>query len=176
MKIMVGQGSCGIAAGAGIAYDTLAAAIRDNNIDARLVSTGCIGVCYLEPIVEVTSDSGERFTYIKVSANDADEIVKKHIIGGTPIEDKLIPAADKKMLESQTKIALRNCGVINPEDIGEYVAVGGYEAARKCIVQLGALDVIDIIKESGLRGRGGAGFPAWFKWDAAKTRPVSRNI
>ena len=168
MRILVGQGSCGIAAGAKKVYKALTAAIGENGIDARLISTGCIGVCYLEPIVEIIGDGGEKHTYVKVNADTAYEIVKKHLIDGEPVEELLIPDEDKKMLERQTKIALRNCGVIDPEDIGEYTAGGGYEAARKCITELSPNDIIDIIKESGLRGRGGAGFPAWFKWNAAR--------
>jgi len=171
MRILVGQGSCGIAAGAKKVYEALETAIQMSAIDARLMSTGCIGVCYLEPIVEVISDGGEKYTYVKVSAGTANEIVQKHLIGGTPVEELLIPDEDVNMLKSQTKIALRNCGVINPENIGEYIAGGGYTAARKCIAELSYSDVIDIIKESGLRGRGGAGFPTWFKWNAARNSP-----
>jgi len=167
----VGQGSCGIAAGANKVFDALEAAISDSNIDARLMSTGCIGVCYLEPIVEVIGDDGEKYTYVKVNAKTANDIYEKHLIGGTPIREMLISEQDAQMLGSQTKIALRNCGVINPEDIGEYTAGGGYEAARKCIAERLPDEVIDIIKESGLRGRGGAGFPTWFKWNAAKNSP-----
>jgi NADH-quinone oxidoreductase subunit F len=168
MRILVGQGSCGIAAGANKVYSALETALLDNGIDARLISTGCIGVCYLEPIVEVIDDDGKKYTYVKVTAEVADEIVNKHLIGGTPVEEILMPAQDVMMLESQTKIALRNCGVINPEDISEYTYGGGYGAARKCITELSPDDVIDIIKKSGLRGRGGAGFPTWFKWNAAR--------
>jgi len=168
MRILVGQGSCGIAAGAKKVHDALEGALRSAGIKASLISTGCIGVCYLEPIVEVVFDDGKKYTYVKVDAGGAGDIVQKHLVGGAPVESMLIPDEDVKMLESQTKIALRDCGVINPEDIAEYVAAGGYEAARKCIAGLSQADVIDIIKESGLRGRGGAGFPAWFKWNAAK--------
>ena len=171
MRILVGQGSCGIAAGAKKTFDALEGALRSCGIDAALISTGCIGVCYLEPIIEVISDDGEKYTYVKVDAKGANDIVQKHLIGGAPVESMLIPDEDVKMLASQTKIALRNCGVINPEDIGEYVAGGGYGAARKCVAEMGHADVIEIIKGSGLRGRGGAGFPTWFKWNAARNSP-----
>ncbi|MCL2167444.1 MAG: SLBB domain-containing protein, partial [Clostridiales bacterium] len=82
-----------------------------------------------------------------------------------------MPEEDAKALASQTKIALRNCGVINPEDIGEYTAGGGYLSAKKCVTELSPDGVISIIKESGLGGRGGAGFPTWFKWNAARSSP-----
>ena len=168
MRILVGQGSCGNAAGAGKVYDALEAALSENKIDATLIRTGCVGACYLEPIVEIISDAGEKHTYVKVDAGVADRIVHEHIMGGAPIEDRLMPEEDVKTLAGQTKIALRNCGVIDPENIKEYTAGGGYTSAKKCITELNADQVIGIIKESGLRGRGGAGFPTWFKWNAAK--------
>ena len=175
MRILVGQGSCGNAAGANKVYDALEKGLRDNGIDASLLSTGCIGACYLEPIVEVIGDGGEKHTYVKVSAETADEIVSKHLLGGKPVDELLMPDEDVKALGSQTKIALRNCGVINPEDISEYIAAGGYKAAEKCITELSAAEVIDIVKESGLGGRGGAGFPTWFKWNAAKSSPGDKK-
>ena len=173
MRILVGQGSCGVAAGANKVYDALEKALRGNNVDATLIHTGCVGACYLEPIVEVVGDRGERHTYVKVDAEAAVDIVNKHIISGKPVEELLMPEEDVGIMQRQTKIALRNCGVIDPEDIEEYIAGGGYEAARTCIAKLTAAEVIDIIKESGLRGRGGAGFPTWFKWNAAKNAPGS---
>jgi NADH-quinone oxidoreductase subunit F len=171
VRILVGQGSCGNAAGANKVYDILAAGLRDNGIKADLLSTGCIGSCYLEPIVEIISDSGDKHTYVRIDAESAVEILSKHITGGIPVDELLMPDEDVKALEAQTKIALRNCGVINPENIEEYVANGGYEAAKKSITELSELDVIKIVEESGLRGRGGAGFPTWFKWDAALKSP-----
>ena len=171
MRILVGQGSCGIAAGANKVYAALETALGDNGITTKPVSTGCIGACYLEPIIEVTDDSGEKYTYVRVTPESAAEIVEKHIKGGTPIPEMMMPDEDRKVVGRQTKIALRRCGVINPEDIGEYVADGGYKAAKDSVTKFGAAKVIDIIKESGLRGRGGAGFPTWFKWDAAANAP-----
>ncbi|MDR0491837.1 MAG: NADH-quinone oxidoreductase subunit NuoF [Oscillospiraceae bacterium] len=175
MRILIGQGSCGIAAGANAVYDALEAALRENNINASLLSTGCIGACYLEPIVEIIDDGGKKYTYVKVGPSSADEIVGSHLKGGKPVENLLMSADDLNKLERQTKIALRNCGVINPEDIAEYTAGGGYEAAKRCIAELNAEKVIEIVKESGLRGRGGAGFPTWFKWNAAKGSPGSKK-
>jgi len=171
MRILVGQGSCGNAAGAQKVFASLKTALSENNIDAKLLSTGCIGACYLEPIVEVINDKGKQFTYVKVNAESAAEIVRKHIVGGSPIKEMFMPEKDVQMLKRQTKVALRNCGVLNPEDIGEYVASGGYGSIKRCVSELNATDVIEIIKVSGLRGRGGAGFPTWFKWDAARKAP-----
>jgi len=171
MRILVGQGSCGVAAGANKVYAALETALTANGIKTKPLSTGCIGACYLEPIIELVDDGGKKYTYVRVTPETVTDIVVKHLKGGTPINEMLMPADDVKMLESQTKIALRSCGVINPEDIGEYIADGGYEAAKKCLTELTPLKVIDIMKESGLRGRGGAGFPTWFKWNAALGSP-----
>ena len=171
MKILVGRGTCGVAAGANKAYEVLEEALRENGVNATLLSTGCIGACYLEPIVDVIGDDGEKHTYVRVDAETAKEIARKHLVGGAPAEELLMPSDDVQKLKRQTKIALRNCGLIDPENIDEYTVSGGYEAAKKCIAELSPGKVIDIIKESGLRGRGGAGFPTWFKWNAAKNAP-----
>ena len=171
MRIQVGRGTCGVAAGANKVYDALEEALKENSISATLISTGCIGACYLEPIVDVIDDGGEKFTYIRVDDAAVNEIAQKHLKGGAPVNERLMQAEDVGKQERQTKIALRNCGVINPEDISEYISGGGYGAAEKCIAMLDPGKVIDIIKESGLRGRGGAGFPTWFKWNAAKNSP-----
>ena len=171
MRILVGQGSCGNAAGANKVFDVLVSAFLENDIKAELLSTGCIGACYLEPIVEIIADNGDKCTYVRVTAEDAAQIVEKHIVGGNIIPELLMPDEDVKALESQTKIALRNCGIINPENIDEYIANGGYLAAKKSITELSQDEVIKIIEISGLRGRGGAGFPTYFKWNAAKNSP-----
>jgi NADH-quinone oxidoreductase subunit F len=124
-------------------------------------------MCYLEPIVDVIKDSGEKTTYVKVDTNSITEIIESELAGKTA-EKYLIPEEDKKSLEGQTRIALRNCGIINPEDINEYISRGGYKAIEKCVKELTPEQVIEIIKVSGLAGRGGAGFPTWFKWQAAR--------
>ena len=171
MKILVGQGSCGIAAGANKVFATLEGGLKKADPNAVLLRTGCIGTCYLEPIVEIIEDSGEKYTYVKVNAEIAAEILEKHIKAKKAVKEYLISADDEDKQARQTKIALRNCGVINPEDINEYIVNGGYEAAKKCVSTLTQLEVIEIIKVSGLRGRGGAGFPTWFKWNAALQSP-----
>jgi len=175
MRILVGQGSCGVAAGAHRVFRAMERAVIDNDIKAEVLRTGCIGACYLEPIVEIYDENGERYTYVKVSEKDVTLIAQKHLKAGTPISELHISKEDAEKLEKQTKIALRNCGIINPEDIGDYIKSGGYEAARKCITELTPAKVIEIIKESGLRGRGGAGFPTYFKWNAAREAPGGKK-
>ncbi|QZY54194.1 NADH-quinone oxidoreductase subunit NuoF [Crassaminicella profunda] len=168
MKIVVGQGSCGLAAGANKAYDIFENAIKEKGLQVDLDITGCIGMCYLEPIIDVFDDNGEKTTYVKVTPEIANEIVEKHIIEKNPVKDYIISEEDLNVVSKQNKIALRHCGIIDPESIDEYLETGGYKAIEKCIKEMSPEEVIEEIKISGLRGRGGAGFPTWFKWNAAK--------
>jgi len=144
MQITVGMGSCGIAAGADEVYE----ALKEKGFSPKLV--GCNGSCYLEPIVTVDDKM-----YTGVSVDDIDVIIegKKQ---PTEIEDSI-----------QQRIALRNCGEINPESIDEYIESGGYKAVEKS-ASLTPEQIIEEIKIAGIGGRGGAGFPTWFKWNAAR--------
>ncbi len=166
MKIAVGQGSCGIAAGAGKAYDVLNSNLDLNN--NQLTVTGCIGMCYLEPIVDVYEDD-ILHRFVKVNSEIAEKIAKA--INENDLKSVAefeISDDDKQFLEKQTRIALRHCGVINPEIIEDYTNDDGYKALNKVLTTMSPEDVIEEIKISGLAGRGGAGFPTWFKWNAAR--------
>lgn len=171
MKVVIGQGSCGIATGAkktSNEFERLVAEKKLNNV--VIDKTGCIGTCYLEPIVDVYGDNDElEARYVKLQPDKVAEIVEKHLAGGTPVKEYMISDEDKTFLSQQKRVVLRNCGQINPEKIEEYIAIGGYEAAKKVITTMTQDEVIDVIKVSGLRGRGGAGFPTWFKWNAIKS-------
>jgi len=174
MKLIIGKGSCGIAAGADKVSDAAEKYIAENGFNISTGVTGCIGMCYLEPIVDVYKDNGEKTTYVKVTADSVKEIIDAELEGKTA-EKYLIPQEDKESLAGQTRIALRNCGLINPESIDEYMAKGGYKAIEKCVKTLKPEEVIEIIKTSGLAGRGGAGFPTWFKWNAARSAPGNKK-
>lgn len=168
MKIVVGQGSCGIAAGAGRVYDALAQSLAGYP-QAQLTIAGCIGMCYLEPIVDLYGEDGRLTRLVRVQEQDVPAIVAVVETGSLDAVSHLeISEDDKEFLAQQTRIALRHCGVINPEQIADYLADGGYEAARKAITSMTPEEVIETIKASGLKGRGGAGFPTWFKWNAAR--------
>lgn len=164
MKIVVGKGSCGIAAGANAVYDALEAAAAGRN-DIELTITGCIGTCFLEPVVDVYGQDGSKKTYVKVTPELAAEIIN----GTTKAAEAEISPEDRQFLEKQTRIALRNCGLINPEQLEDYLARDGYLAIKKAVTQMTPETVIEEIKVSGLAGRGGAGFPTWFKWNAARS-------
>ena len=182
MKLVFGEGSCGIAAGA----RKVRAAVEKLNAEGavEIGITGCIGMCYLEPIVDVygepeSPDSPEfpdspgngkplLARLVRVQEKDAERIYKAAASGDlSAVKDLEISADDKEFLEKQTRIALRHCGLIDPEDIAAYEAVDGYKAIRK-VLAMTPEQVIEEIKVSGLAGRGGAGFPTWFKWNAAR--------
>ncbi|MCL2706300.1 MAG: NADH-quinone oxidoreductase subunit NuoF [Spirochaetaceae bacterium] len=144
--------------------------------DVQVVKTGCFGFCEKGPIVKVLPD--EAF-YVEVKPSDAKEIVAENIVkgrlvkrllySGDEVKDKKeFEADDIKFYQKQYRIVLRNCGFIDPEDVEEYIARDGYKALEKCLFELNPDQVIDEMKASGLRGRGGAGFPTWMKWKFSK--------
>ena len=171
MKVIIGQGSCGIATGAKKTQAEFEAQIAKQGVQAELDITGCVGTCYLEPIVDVYDDEGKMTRYVKVQPDKVEKIVEDHLKGGKVVEEYAISAEDEQFLDKQKRVVLRHCGLINPEKIDEYLAVGGYEATKKVVTSMTQDEVIEEIKISGLRGRGGAGFPTWFKWNAAKGNP-----
>ncbi|MBN1952818.1 MAG: NADH-quinone oxidoreductase subunit NuoF [Bacteroidales bacterium] len=148
---------------------------------AQVIKTGCFGFCEKGPIVKLIPDNT---FYTQVKPGDAREIVEEHIVKGRKVERLLYtaPDSDEKVSDSksmnfykkQIRIALRNCGIINPEDIGEYIARDGYEALGKVITSMTPEGAIKLIKDSGLRGRGGGGFPTGLKWEL--TRKVESDV
>ena len=146
----------------------------------KVVKTGCFGFCQKGPIVAVYPD---RIYYTHVKPEDADRIVEEHVMGGHIVKELQMFDTDRKtgervydidkigFYEKQQRIALRNCGRINPENIYEYIGIDGYEALYHVLTEKTPQDVIDIVKASGLRGRGGAGFPTGMKWQFEKDQP-----
>ncbi len=164
-KIKVGQGSCGISAGAGKVYS----ALQNKQLDASLSVTGCIGMCYLEPIVDIYDENNALTRLVRVSESDADAVAEFVASGdASKIEHLIVSEEDSLFLKKQTRIALRGCGKINPEEIEDYIENGGYSALKKALCEMTPEGVIEEIKTAGLAGRGGAGFPTWFKWNAAR--------
>ena len=145
--------------------------------EAQVVRTGCFGFCEKGPIVKVLPD--ETF-YVCVKPEDAKEIVAEHVIKGRPVQrllyDKSQSQVNAKLedigfYQKQFRIVLRNCGVINPEKIDEYIARDGYAALAKALTEMTPDDIIAEVKKAGIRGRGGAGFPTWMKWNFTKQAP-----
>ena len=156
-RIVVGEGSCGLAAGAAAVYTALENRITPET-PATLGITGCIGICYLEPIVDVYDAEGGLHRCVRVKAEDAETIVsavEKNDYSG--LSGLLIQPEDESFLTKQTRIALRHCGLIDPENIDDYIAADGYQALEKVLKTMTPEEVIEVIKTSGLAGRGGAG-------------------
>ena len=139
--------------------------------EARVVKTGCFGLCAMGPVVLIYPEGA---FYTHVSPDDVPEIVSEHIVKGRIVQrllhkegedaEKVTSLSDTRFYKNQYRIALRNCGVINPESIDEYIGTGGYEALGRALTEQTPQQVIDAILASGLRGRGGAGFPTGRKW------------
>ena len=166
MKIVVGEGSCGIAAGAEKVRQAL---LKEDLNGTMLTIAGCIGMCYLEPIVDIYEDGKEVKRLVRVTENDAKKIAEYAKTGDeNAIAQLLVSDEDKEFLNKQTRIALRRCGIINPDEIEDFIQADGYTAIKKVLNEMTPEDVIEVIKTSGLAGRGGAGFPTWFKWNAAR--------
>jgi NADH-quinone oxidoreductase subunit F len=170
MRIFVGQGSCGIASGAKKTAAKFSDMVQAHQMDIPVEVTGCIGLCYLEPIVDIYDDQGTLTRYTKVLPETAERIFDSHVKGGVPYEPALIPPAGKAFLDKQTRIVLKNCGVINPERIQDYIATGGYKALSKVIKDMTKDEICDVIMASDLRGRGGGGFPTGKKWTQVKNQ------
>ena len=154
--------------------------LKENNIDkeVKVVKTGCFGLCAQGPIVVVYPEGA---MYTRVSPDDVSEIVGEHLVKGKLVKrllagdkdaEDITKALDKEgFFNRQIRVALRNCGAINPENIKEYIALDGYRALGKVLTEMTPSDVIEIMKKSGLRGRGGGGFPTGVKWDFAAKQP-----
>lgn len=168
-KVIVGLGSCGIAAGGNKVFQTIEALQLAEDIDFTLDKTSCVGMCYREPLVEVIDESGSHL-YGDIDEKKAIEIVNQHIQNHSPIREYIVKSdlyetADKAFFEGQVKIALRDCGYINPERVEEYESRRGYTALKQIAEnQVSQEDIIQMILDSGLRGRGGGGFSTGMKW------------
>ena len=139
--------------------------------EVKVIKTGCFGLCALGPVMIVYP---EGCFYSEVKVEDVPEIVEEHLLKGRMVkrllyeetvhQDDIKPLNETNFYKKQHRVALRNCGVIDPENIEEYIAMDGYQALAKCLTELTPEEVIQIVKDSGLRGRGGGGFPTGLKW------------
>jgi NADH-quinone oxidoreductase subunit F len=179
-RITVGLSSCGIAAGARDVLDALKKATEGKNIPAEIGITGCMGMCHREVLVELESPDGRYSLYGDVNPPRAARIVDEHLVKGTPIKEWLV-SEDREKLDSlpyfakQKKIVLRNCGMINPEIIDDYISRDGYKALRSVLENFPPETVIESVAHSGLRGRGGAGFPTGKKWEITRKNSAAQR-
>ena len=182
IRIVVGMATCGIAAGATPVLNALVEGIRRESLGDKVsvIQTGCIGVCQYEPVIEVFQAGKEKVTYVKMTAEKAEKVLQEHIKGGKVVEEYTITYVQNGkqsdghtslentvFYKTQRRQALRNCGVIDPENIDEYIAMDGYKALGKALTEMTPDQVIETVLASGLRGRGGAGFPTGMKWKFA---------
>jgi len=174
--IKVGLAACGIAAGGRKVYDALSTQLQDKGVNVSLKQTGCMGMCYNEVLVEVSSPQNGRTFYGRVTPEKVERIINEHLIGGKPVTEWIIPDKEiNSLLAKQKRIVLRNCGVIDPESIDEYLAADGYKAIDKVLRSMSPQEVINEVTDSGLRGRGGAGFPTGIKWGFARKAPEKQK-
>ena len=177
-KIIIGVGTCGVAAGARETESAFIDELKLQNISNTTVisETGCMGLCHVEPTIEVMVPGMPPVIYGNVDEKTAREIVKSHILEKTVVDKNVFdkPAADIVHEDGsasdykQYRIVLRNCGIIDPEKIDEYIARDGYMALEKAVFEMTGDEIINEMKISELRGRGGAGFPTWMKWNFTK--------
>ena len=177
-RVKVGLGTCGLSAGGGSIFNKFKEEIRDNNIQVELCETGCMGMCYEEVIVEI-EDENDSYLYSKISVDKVGRIVNEHLINNNPVKNWIIRSKDicleESFLNKQTRIVLRNCGVINPASIDEYIAKDGYKALQTVLKNFSGKDVIEEITKSGLRGRGGGGFQTGLKWKLAYNESAGKK-
>ncbi len=181
--IYLGTASCGIAAGALDILETIQQTTAELGQTVRIVQVGCIGPCYLEPIMDVALPGGPRVSYTNVTAQKVKKILKASLADGDHIPhmaaghfgDESFSVAtgiarffDLPMLKPQVRVILRNCGYIDPEEIDHYIANDGYLGFLK-VLEEGPQYALDALKTAGLRGRGGAGFPTFKKWELCRT-------
>ncbi|MDD4033887.1 MAG: NADH-quinone oxidoreductase subunit NuoF [Candidatus Cloacimonetes bacterium] len=171
IDLLICCGSGCVSAGALKIKERFHEVLAEHNIanEVNIIETGCMGPCDYGPVMVIYP---EGIFYKKVTVDDVAEIVAEHFVKGRPVsrlmlqdEEKTIAAKkDVPFYQKQVKVALENCGYINPESLDEYIATGGYEALGTVLTEMKPQDVINVIKDSGLRGRGGGGFPTHIKW------------
>ncbi|MCD6449869.1 MAG: NADH-quinone oxidoreductase subunit NuoF [Thermotogaceae bacterium] len=192
ISFIIGYGTCGKAAGA----DKILDVVKDLVPNSNITTVGCIGMCWAEPLLDVVYPGGMRVSYMKVTEKVVEEIVKtalsgevykENIVGVIDLKKELFGEKqryfgykslwDHDFYKKQERIVLKNCGLIDPENIEDYIAVGGYRALAKVLADMKPEEVIEEVKKSGLRGRSGTGFPTGFKWElVAKQKDETKYV
>ncbi len=181
-RILIGTATCGRAAGAAAVLEVISTELARHNIPADISQVGCIGLCYAEPLVDIVKPNHPRVCYGNITPEIVPQLIKDYILDDNPRPDlalgtigdgeiKGIPRLfELPMLKPQIRIALRNAGLIDPENINHYITNDGYHGLAKVLVMT-PQEVIQEVKMSGLRGLGGAGFPAGLKWESCRRAP-----
>ena len=181
-RILVGTATCGRAAGAMDTLEAIHCELSRLGIDTIVTQVGCIGLCYAEPLVDIIKPGRPRICYSDVTPEIVPQLIEDYIINDNPRPDLALGTIGEDgvdgitrlfelpMLKPQVRVALRNCGHIDPEDIKQYIASGGYSGLVKALA-MSPEEVIEEVKKSGLRGRGGAGFPTGQKWEFCRRSP-----
>jgi NADH-quinone oxidoreductase subunit F len=180
--ILVGAGTCGRAAGAEAVLTEIDRELTQRNIDAIVMQVGCVGLCYTEPLVDIIKPGRPRICYGNVTPEIVAQLIEDYLVKGNPRSDLALGTIghgvvdgipnlfELPMLKSQVRIVLHNCGFIDPTNINHYIACGGYSGLVKAL-DMKPEQIIEEIKRSGLRGRGGAGFPTGRKWEFCRQSP-----
>lgn len=183
-RMLVGTATCGRAAGALEVLEVFRKELATRKIDAHLIEVGCVGLCYLEPIVGIEKPGHPLILYQQVSPQRVKALVERWLLGDDPCAEYAlgkvgegqidgIPSFfDLPMLAPQVRIVLKNCGFIDPKDIREYLTNDGYQGLEKAL-RMQPAEIIEELRKSGLRGRGGAGFPTWRKWEICRSSPTN---
>ena len=173
--VLVGSATCGNSAGAELISTIISEESQKNNLKCKVVQVGCLGLCYAEPMITIIKPGNPAIFYGNVTPKLAEELVKSYIGGKDPLAEHalgklgegdisgIVELFELPVMKPQVRRILRNCGLIDPQNIQHYLAKGGYDGLYKAL-QMDPTEVIEKVKESGLRGRGGAGFPTWMKW------------
>ncbi|MBQ8015324.1 MAG: NAD(P)H-dependent oxidoreductase subunit E, partial [Clostridia bacterium] len=176
--VLICGGTGCTSSGSKVLISTFESEIEKNGLaeEVKVVQTGCFGLCALGPVVIIYP---EGTFYSRVQESDVAEIVSEHLLKGRLVDRLVYKDADESVIEeagktlslndtnfykTQKRVALRNCGLIDPENIDEYIAMDGYAALGKVLTEMKPEDVVQVVKDSGLRGRGGGGFPTGLKW------------
>jgi NADH:ubiquinone oxidoreductase subunit F (NADH-binding)/(2Fe-2S) ferredoxin len=181
VQILIGLGTCGIAAGGRATLAALEEKLAQEGVEADIVQVGCIGMCFNEPLVDIVKPGRPRICYSSVTPEMVRELVDDYVLGDNPRPDLAIATIDDEpfsgipswndmpFYKGQIRRVLQNCGFVDPEKVDNYVAQGGYYALAKALAEMSPKEIIEIVRKSGLRGRGGAGFPTGLKWDFTYT-------
>lgn len=187
--IYIGAGTCGLGAGAAKTEKAVKMFLENNKIEAQIVETGCIGLCAYEPLMDVYIPGFNRISFAEVTEDKVEAILsdifelnipKAHILGQFSVDgnkkwENIDDIKNHPFFKFQKRIVLKSCGSINPVSIEEYIARGGYENYMKAIKNYSSIEICDIIEKSGLRGRGGGGFPTGKKWKFAATQEADQK-